>query len=157
MESVENIRDLRLSTLHTWQRFYNMQPREDSQLTQLYVDGKIHMPVEEIARELMATDFIYKETLYGQIIEDFMRKLASNVQEKYHISWTATWTIVKFYGPVALKLLMLLHCGVRIPERLSPTCDEKTASSRDEGDAAMASSDVTRNVSRWADMVENDD
>lgn len=76
------------------------------------------MTSQEVARELMATDFIYKNTLYGEVIEDFMREVAMNLREMHNISWTATWTIVRAYAPMALKLMMLSSSSLTIPERL---------------------------------------
>ena len=77
--------------------------------------------MEVVARELMATDYIYKVTLYGEMIEEYMRKLASRLRARHTgLSWTKTWEIVRFYGPLSLKLLMLLSCNAIIPERLDP-------------------------------------
>jgi len=107
-----------LEALHAWQRYYNMEPRDDSKLTRLFVEGKVDWPVDVVARELMATDFIYKNTLYGEVIEEFMRGVADRLKRKHRLSWTATWDVVRFYAPIALKLMLLDRCGVRIPEAL---------------------------------------
>jgi len=107
-----------LEALHAWQRYYNMEPRDDSKLTRLFVEGKVDWPVDVVARELMATDFIYKNTLYGEVIEEFMRGVAERLKRKHRLSWTATWDVVRFYAPIALKLMLLDRCGVRIPEAL---------------------------------------
>jgi len=107
-----------LEALHAWQRYYNMEPRDDSKLTRLFVEGKVDWPVDVVARELMATDFIYKNTLYGEVIEEFMRGVADRLKRKHGLSWTATWDVVRFYAPIALKLILLDRCGVRIPEAL---------------------------------------
>jgi hypothetical protein len=111
-------REAKINLVHTWQRHYNMQPRDDSQLTHMFADGTIALQADEVARELMATDFIYKHTLYGQLIEEFMRHVATYVNRTYHISWKATWKIVKFYGPRAIKLICLLNSGQHIPVRM---------------------------------------
>lgn len=108
----------RLKCLHEWQKFYNMSPRDDSRLTQRFVSGELMWPVDVVARELMATDFIYKNTLYGEVIEDYMRRMAVRLRSQHVLTWTDTWNIVRFYGPLSLKLLMLLECNVRIPEKL---------------------------------------
>jgi len=107
----------RLETLHAWQRYYGMEPRQDSKLTRLFVQGNIDWPVDVVARELVATDFIYKHTLYGELLQDFMRSLASRVKEMYKLSWTATWNIVSFYAPIALKLILLDSAGLHIQSR----------------------------------------
>lgn len=111
-------RDERINMVQAWQRHYNMEPRSDSRLTQMFADGAIALHADEVARELMATDFIYKHTLYEQLIEEFMRKIAAYVHKTYRISWTATWNIVRFYGPIAIKLICLLNSGRQIPARM---------------------------------------
>lgn len=111
--------DRRLWCLHAWQRHYGMQPRTDSHLTTEFVRGTLGWPVDVVARELMATDFLYKTTLYGETIEEFLRAVALRLRGLYDLSWSATWRIVRFYGPMALKLLMLLHTRSRIPARLA--------------------------------------
>jgi hypothetical protein len=110
----------RQDLLHSWQRYYNMEPRADSRLTQRYVAGEVDWPVDMVARELVATEFLYKETLYGELIEDFLRGVAARLRREHGLSWTATWNIVKFYGPVALKLMCLDASGLRIPPALPP-------------------------------------
>ena len=114
-------RSQRLDWVCAWQRWYNMEPRTDSRLTQLYVDGKLppHVTPQEVARELMSVDFIYKHTLYGELIEAFMRAFANRLRSEYpHLTWTQTWEMTRFHGPAALKLYMLLDCKLQIPERL---------------------------------------
>ena len=105
--------------VHTWQRFYNMEPRDDSRLTQLFADGATSMAADEVARELMATEFLYRYTLYGDVIEDFMRDFADRVRAEWpRLTWTQVWDITRFYAPPALKLLCLLTSRQYIPNRL---------------------------------------
>ena len=106
----------RTQLVHDWQRYYGMTPRSDSRLTELFAAGKTNLSASEVARELLATDFIYKHTLYGELIEDFMRSVANMLRAKFpSLSWTATWTITRFYAPIALKLMCLSSTGSRIP------------------------------------------
>lgn len=109
---------IRKADVHFHQRLLNMEPRDDSTLTELYARGELFMSAQEVARELMATDFIYRNTLYGEIIEEFMREVATNLREMHKLSWTATWTIVRAYAPMALKLMLVSASGTKIPERL---------------------------------------
>ena len=109
---------IRKADVHYQQRLLNMEPRGDSSLTELYARGEVFMSSQEIARELMATDFIYKNTLYGEIIEEFMREVAHNLKKIHILSWGATWTIVRAYAPMALKLMLLSASGTKIPEKL---------------------------------------
>ena len=107
--------------VHRLQTMLNMQPRSDSVLTERYARGETHLSAEEVARELMATDFLYTHTLYGELLEEFMREVAERVRAIHHpLSWTATWNIVRAYAPDALKLMLVSSSGVRIPERLVP-------------------------------------
>ena len=110
----------RREALHAWQLFYNMQPRSDSRLTEMFVRGEVSWGADEVARELMATDFIYQNTLYGEVIEEFLRCVAARLREEHKLSWKATWDIVRFYGPVALKLLCVERHGLAIPPHLPP-------------------------------------
>lgn len=107
----------RLLTLKAWQKHYGMVPREDSKLTDLFVAG--HLPgisAAEVARELVVTDVIYKQTLYGDVIETFLRKLAIALRNAYPcLTWKSTWDIVKFYGPIGLKLMCVSRFNVIFP------------------------------------------
>lgn len=115
--------DERVKLIHEWQRLYGMEPRKDSKLTEMFASGKLNMFPDQVARELMATDFIYKYTLYGELIEEFMRKVASRLKKQYNLTWTATWEIVRFYAPIGLKLTCLLQTQRVIPQHM-PTSQE---------------------------------
>lgn len=108
-------RDELIDLVHAWQREYGMTPRSDSKLTRMFADGEVDMSADEVARELVAVDFVYRHTLYGDVIEDFMRLVAARLRERHRISWPATWNIVRFYAPIALKLMCVNAAGVRIP------------------------------------------
>lgn len=108
----------RLHELHAWQHHYNMTPRSDSKLTDLFVAGQLRQSADEVARELMATDFIFQHTLYGELSPEFFRAVAHRLRSKHNLSWKATWDVVRFYAPLALKLLCLGHAGLRIPQRM---------------------------------------
>lgn len=103
--------------VHSWQRHYGMEPRTDSKLTDLYVEGHLGwMGPDEVARELVATDFLYRETLYGVLLEDFLRGVAAELRTHHpRLSWSATWNIVRFYGPTALKLMVLSSAHLQVP------------------------------------------
>lgn len=117
--SVTDAYTYRKNEVHYFQRMLNMEPRDDSALTEMYANGQLYTSAAEVARELMATDFIYKTTLYGELIEDFMRGVANRLRHIHcPLSWTSTWTIVRAYAPSALKLMLLSSSGVRIPESL---------------------------------------
>lgn len=73
------------------------------------------MSPDEVARELVATDFVYKHTLYGELIEEFMKRVAARLREHYHLTWQQTWQVTTFYAPIALKLICVLMCDAAIP------------------------------------------
>ena len=102
------------------QRQLNMTPRDDSRLTDLFANGQLppHMTADVVARELMCTDFIYRNTLYGEVIEDYMRAVAGFLRDHYKLSWNATWSITRFYAPIALKLMCVSSSGIGIAQCL---------------------------------------
>lgn len=87
-----------------------MQPRLDSHLTEQYANGEcdaLYSDADTVAKELIIVDHIFQTTLYGEIIEEVMRRVAGWMKTTYkHLSWTAVWKIVRFYVPTMLKL----HC-----------------------------------------------
>lgn len=102
------------------QRQLNMTPRDDSRLTELFASGQLppYMTADVVARELMCTDFIYKNTLYGEVIEDYMRGVAALLRDTYKLSWNATWNLTRFYAPIALKLMCVRSSGIRVPNAM---------------------------------------
>lgn len=107
------------------QRNLRMTPRSDSRLTDLFARGELppYMTADAVARELLCTDYIYRQTLYGEIIEEYMRCVATHLRNAYKLSWNATWDVTRFYAPIALKLMCVSSCGIRIPERM-PAVEE---------------------------------
>ena len=107
------------------QRQLNMTPRGDSRLTELFACGQlpIHMTADIVARELMCTDFVFQNTLYGEVIEEYMRAVAGSLRDTYKLSWNATWSITRFYAPIALKLMCVSSSGIRVPNAMGvPDC-----------------------------------
>lgn len=114
-----DVYEARVAQVQEWQRFYAMEPRADSKLTVRYANGECGaMQADEVARELMCTDFLYKYTLYSDLLEAFLRRVAARLRRMYRISWKATWDIVRFYGPTALKLYALMSSHQCIPGKL---------------------------------------
>ena len=102
------------------QRKLGMVPRSDSRLTEFFARSELppFMTADVVARELMCTDFVYRETLYGELIEEYMRCVARHLRDAYHLSWSATWNVTRFYAPIALKLMCVSSSGIRVPERM---------------------------------------
>lgn len=101
----------RIDLVHAAQRRLGMDPRDDSMLTFNYANGVLdddeNLLPSTVANELFIVDRIHKTTNYARIIEDVMREVAEHVRNKYRLSWTDTWEIVRFYVPTMLKL----HCA----------------------------------------------
>ena len=117
----------RAEQLGAWQRHYHIEPRGDSRLAELFVQGQVAMRADEVARELMCTDFLYKRTLYGDLLEGFLRRVAARLRQEHELTWTATWSVVRFYGPLALKLMCLSSSGLYMPEHLPDPREEAEA------------------------------
>ena len=84
--NISQIAKERIIEVQTIQRSWGMEPRNDSKLTVSYALGTCEdeYPTSyDVAHELMFTDRIYKFTLYGQLIEDVMREVASIIKRKY--------------------------------------------------------------------------
>ena len=113
---------LRREEVREAQRRLGMSPRDDSRLTDLFSKGELppFMTADVVARELMCTDYIYKNTLYGELIEEYMRAVANRLRETYRLSWNATWNVTRFYAPIALKLMCVSSSGIRVPDRMVP-------------------------------------
>ena len=99
----------RIQTVQAAQRRLGMEPRNDSRLTFNYAVGLLEDAEDipsAVANELVVVDRIFRETNYSSIVEAVLREIAAQVKQRYRISWTDTWDIVRFYGPVLVKL----HC-----------------------------------------------
>tara|TARA_B100000214_G_C23968698_1_gene628996 strand:+ start:1665 stop:2018 length:354 start_codon:yes stop_codon:yes gene_type:complete len=105
----------RINEVVIYQKKFGMEPRTDSYLTKKYANKESEYTAEEVAKELVCVDYIYKNTLYGEFSEDYMRHLANLIKNKYRLTWTETWEIVRFYGPISLKLMCLMSAKERIP------------------------------------------
>lgn len=98
----------KIELVHAAQRRLGMEPRDDSSLTFNYASGQLDddetLLPSTVANELFIVDHIHKTTNYATIIEDVMREVAEELRNKYRLSWSDTWEIVRFYVPTMLKL-----------------------------------------------------
>ena len=97
-QNYAQVREERIRLVHEWQQVYNMEPRADSKHRDVREWPSREHGADQVARELMATDYLYKHTLYGDLIEEFLRRVAAVVREQHGLSWTATWNVARFYG-----------------------------------------------------------
>ena len=106
----------RINEVVEYQKSFGMEPRTDSYLTKKYANNETEYTAEEVGKVLVCVDYIHTHTLYGgEFQEDYMRELANLVKKKYKLTWTATWEIVKYYGPISLKLMCLISSKEKIP------------------------------------------
>lgn len=147
MDATDDVVESRRDEVRAWQRAYHMEPRDDSRLTELYAHGTCTWPADVVARELVVTDFIFQNTPYGELLEDFMRALAARVRADFHLSWGATWEVARFYGPIALRLMCLDATGVRLPNLPPYVAPCETPSSVAVSDAAESPASHSQPVS----------
>lgn len=116
----EHIADLtdeqkvKIDEVYECQKKIGMSPRADSLLTYNYAIGNVPDYLdnaESVANELVAVDYIFKNTNYSAIIEDVMREVAHNLKYKYHLDWNSTWEMTRFYVPDMLKLYCVKKNG----------------------------------------------
>lgn len=105
----------RVNEVVEFQKKFGMEPRTDSYLTKMYGNKETEYSAEEVAKELVCVNYIFTNTLYGELQEDYMRQLAKLLKNKYNLTWTSAWEIVKYYGPISLKLLCLTSSNEHIP------------------------------------------
>lgn len=108
----------RTETVHQALLSLGAEPRSDSELTAKYAHGvadPTYVLPEDVAHTLFAVDFVYKRTLYPEIVSDAMRIVANRLKRQYeHLSWTAIWNVVRFYAPTALKVQCLLMAAYEV-------------------------------------------
>ena len=106
---------LRIDLVNSEQLRLGMIPRNDSLLTYNFAIGNVPPYFENpetVAREIYVVSRIYDDTMYGQLIESVMRKIANHVHYKYKLEWGDTWEIVRFYVPSMLKFYCVKKRGL---------------------------------------------
>lgn len=122
--NLENLNENEVSTIKDriegvayWQRKNEMEPRDDSILTWRHATGfQTGISDIAIAKELVAVNYIFKNTWYSRLIEDSMRLMASHLVENYALNWKISWYIVRKYVPDMLKLYCMHKQNIRIPQ-----------------------------------------
>lgn len=104
----------RLKEVQALQAQMGMEPRCDSRLTEQYANGHAEPEFDtayKVAHELVMTDYIYRTTLYSQVIEEVMRNVAGWLKKRYKLTWTDAWEITRFYAPTMIKLQCMIASG----------------------------------------------
>jgi hypothetical protein len=105
-----------LARIRVLQMRNGMMPRNDSRLTWRFCTGELSDLTEaDIAKELVAVDFVHTQTAYGDMLPAVMRHVAADVAATYGLDWTRTWGIVREYVPDMMKLFCLERSGKQIP------------------------------------------
>ena len=89
------------------QREKGMEPRDDSKLTFQFATNNTDFSLDEITNELVLHDAIFRNTEYGDHIEELMRYFANYIVTNYKLHWGDTYKIVRTYVPQMYKL----HCA----------------------------------------------
>lgn len=99
------------------QRSMGMNPRDDSLLTVNYAlgqTGSLYKSPYEVAQDLTAVDLIYETTLYAEIVEDLMRRIAAWIEAAYGLPWGDVWALVRAFAPTMIKLYCVDACPALI-------------------------------------------
>lgn len=92
--------------------------REDSVLIRRFVDGTCdvtYATADDVANTMHAVDYVYKRTVYGEVVQDTLRHLADGLHAEYPlVSWTQLWETVREHAPLALKLQCLAVSGTDV-------------------------------------------
>ena len=116
--SCAHLIESRRAEVHALQQEMGMQPRSDSRLTEMYARGEAdpeYWNAHVVAHELVMVDRIHRETIYGAILEQYLRYLADASHRAHpRIPWSELWRIVRFYGTPMLKLYALRKAGYRL-------------------------------------------
>ena len=107
----------RVDEVRQMQIKFGMEPRDDSILTYRYAIGDVPDYLnssESVAKELVIVDYIFKNSNYGQIIEEVMREVAGFIHFKHKLDWVSAWDITRFYVPDMLKMYMIKKHGIDI-------------------------------------------
>ena len=132
-----------LDGLHAKLVSAGLSPRDDSRLSYMFATGQISDEIDTVVHELVVVDAIHRHTAYGEVIEEVMREVASRCHQKYRLSWSDTWDMVRFYVPSMLKLHCVAQTGMQFPERGGGQVGDGAVVEGDAGArAAVAAMDV---------------
>ena len=109
----------RMCLLSTTLASRGMELRRDSRLSYIYIKGDCTDPVDQVADELIAVDFLHKMTSYGADKQAVFRALGERLHREHNLTWDATWDLVRFYAPCMFKMYALQTYNRRIPFSLS--------------------------------------
>ena len=105
----------RMRDVHAEQVALGMAPRSDSRLTLQYATRSCdpeYATARCVAEELVLVDFFHQSTLYPEIIEAVMRKVAHALKQEFPVvPWGSVWSSVRFYVPTILKLFCIDTAG----------------------------------------------
>ena len=108
----------RIDDIAKLQEKNGMTSRDDSLLTWKHVNrfSKTSPNDITIAKELVAVDYVHKNTKYSQLIEEVMRLVASELVQKENFQWGDAYKLSRKYIPDMIKLYCLFKEQQQIPE-----------------------------------------
>ena len=105
----KNILLSRINDIAQLQEKNGMTSRDDSLLTWKHVN-RFSTPSPHdvaIAKELVAVDYIHKNTEYSKLIEEVMRLVAFDLVSKDNFQWGDAYKLTRKYIPDMIKLYCL--------------------------------------------------
>jgi len=112
-------------------RILGVVPRDDSTLGTKFIQGELSSlwTAQQVAAEMCATQRLYKDTNYKQVLELSLRLIANEMHKRYPVvSWTTLWKYTKIYGADAVKYAAIrqnssdmnyFDCGVIVDDAYS--------------------------------------
>ena len=98
----------RIDNVRKIQERNGMAYRDDSRLTWLYATSMTNeVSALDVAKELMWVDWFYQKTDYSSLLEQLIRLWAAEIRQKYRLSWSVSYEIVRQYVPEMLKVYLL--------------------------------------------------
>lgn len=81
--------------------------RDDSKLCWRYITGDTRRSLRSVAGEIVTVNLIFTKTDYSNNVEDSLREIAAELQNK-GVTWTSAWNQTKNFGVVSCKLKHLV-------------------------------------------------
>ena len=127
-EEQKAVLERRIESITTLQRKNGMEPRDDSLLTWTHVCQEESLSCDAVnvqktydtcatvvVKELLAVDYIYKNSDYKALLERTMRTAAANLVHEHGVQWGDAYALCRKYITPMMKLYCLLPSHMQIP------------------------------------------
>ena len=90
----------------------NLTLRDDSRLVFKVASSHKSIDIHDIVGEVHAIDFIFKNTSYGDTVQESLREYAKSIHDAFPLlKWSTVWEITRFYMVPVCKIDALLDSG----------------------------------------------